>query len=115
MLKLRDHSIKLIIIINLAIKLKIDFTKFELCQPQSLIFDENLNIYLTVARIDNNHPIPNKRLLCKLNSGGDLNDCKEINPPNLPNDLFILEKSLIIINENANEILVIKLFSSISN
>jgi len=83
------------------IKLKIDFNTFALCQPWTLLVDENLNMYTTVSSIENNKIISNKRYLCKLNSGGDiLDECQEIKTGNLSNDIFILDNSFIIINEN---------------
>jgi hypothetical protein len=83
------------------IKLKIDFNTYGLCQPWTLLVDENLNMYTTVSTIDINQIIPNERYLCKLNSGGDIvEDSKEIKTTNLTNDILILDNSLIIINEN---------------
>jgi hypothetical protein len=83
------------------IKLKIDFNTYGLCQPWTLLVDENLNMYTTVSTIDINQIIPNERYLCKLNSGGDIvEDSKEIKTTNLTNDILILDNSFIIINEN---------------
>ena len=81
------------------IKLNINFNNYGLCQPWALIVDQDLNIYTTASRIEEKKFILNKRFLCKLNKGGDLECCEEIATTSLPNDIFSINGSVIIVSE----------------
>jgi hypothetical protein len=85
---------------TLDVKNIIDFNKYAMCQPWSLIVDKDSNIYTTVSSINDKKFISKERYLCKLNNCGDLLESCSLRTDILPNDIFYLNPQFFLFKEN---------------
>ena len=77
-------------------KFKINFNDHQMCQPWTLIIDNNLNIYTTVFKMTEKK----SRYLCKLNKERCVEECLPLDRNLLANDIFYLKKRFLVIEES---------------